>query len=197
MADHQVSETYSNEDLEEFFENAALSLHWVGPDGTILRANKFELDFLGYDRAEYEGRNIADFHVDRDIIEDILRRLSTGETLNDYEARMRAKDGSIKRVLINSNVRWQDGEFIHTRCFTRDITAAREAEEEMWERAMQLNDDVIQDIAVAKMSLEMRDEKRAMSALENALGATKNIVSHLMEAARRLQPGHFVRRRSS
>ena len=26
--------------LDDFFENAAMALHWVGPDGTILRANR-------------------------------------------------------------------------------------------------------------------------------------------------------------
>ena len=77
------SPTYGQEDLEDFFENAALSLHWVGPDGVILRANQFELDFLGYDRDEYEGHNIAEFHVDEDVIADILRRLAAGETLSD------------------------------------------------------------------------------------------------------------------
>ena len=34
-------------------------LHWVGPDGTILRANRAELDMLGYSREEYVGRPIA------------------------------------------------------------------------------------------------------------------------------------------
>ena len=35
-------------ELTDFFENAGIGLHWVGPDGTILRANQAELDMLGY-----------------------------------------------------------------------------------------------------------------------------------------------------
>jgi signal transduction histidine kinase len=31
-------------------------------------------------------------------------------------------------VLISSNVLWEDGKFIHTRCFTRDVTAQKQAE---------------------------------------------------------------------
>ena len=58
----------------------------------------------------------------QDVIEDILQRLWAGEEVRDYEARMRCKDGSIKHVLIDSSVLWEDGQFIHTRCFTRDIT---------------------------------------------------------------------------
>ena len=119
----------SERDLSEFFENASVGLHWVGPDGTILRVNRTELEMLGYTREEYIGRNIAEFHVDAEIIADVLRRLHAGEELRDYEARMRCKDGSISHVLINSNVLWDNGEFVHTRCFTRDVTDRKLVEE--------------------------------------------------------------------
>jgi PAS domain S-box-containing protein len=114
--------------LTDFFENAAVGLHWVGPDGTILRANKTELDLLGYSREEYIGRHISDFHADKPVIDDILQKLSCGECLEGYEARLLCKDGSIRHVLISSNVLWEDGKFIHTRCFTRDITDRKLAE---------------------------------------------------------------------
>lgn len=117
------------EEFDDFFENATVGLHWVGPDGKILRANQAELDMLGYSREEYLGRNIAEFHADREVIEDILGGLSRGETLRDYPAKLRAKDGSIKHVLINSNVQWRDGNFVHTRCFTQDVTARKLAED--------------------------------------------------------------------
>jgi two-component system cell cycle sensor histidine kinase/response regulator CckA len=119
----------SRRDLQDFFENASIPLHWVGPDGTILRVNQAELDLLGYTRDEYLGRNITEFHVDRPIIEDILRRLTLGEILHDYPARLRCHDGSIKHVLIDSSVFFDDGEFMHTRCFTRDVTSQRQAQE--------------------------------------------------------------------
>jgi PAS domain S-box-containing protein len=108
--------------LVDFFENASVGLHCVGPDGTILRVNQAELKLLGYSRDEYLGRDIAEFHVDREVIADIMRRLRAGETIRDREARMRCKDGSIRHVLIDSSVLWRDGEFVHTRCFTRDVT---------------------------------------------------------------------------
>ena len=68
----------SERELADFFENATVGLHWVGPDGTILRANRAELDLLGYDREEYVGRHIAEFHADQAVIGDILRRLRPG-----------------------------------------------------------------------------------------------------------------------
>ncbi len=119
----------SERELADFFENASVGLHWVGPDGRILRVNQAELSLLGYSPEEYVGRHIAEFHVDREVIDDIMRRLSAGESLRDQPARMRCKDGSIKHVLIDSSVKWQDGQFVHTRCFTRDVTDRRKGEE--------------------------------------------------------------------
>ncbi|MBI3650510.1 MAG: response regulator [Acidobacteria bacterium] len=117
------------QDLTDFVENASVGMHWVGHDGTILWANQTELDLLGYTRDEYFGRPISEFHADQTVIEDILSRLGSKETLCNYEARLRCKDGSIKTVLINSNVKWQGEEFIHTYCFTRDISELKEAEQ--------------------------------------------------------------------
>ena len=114
--------------LTDFFENAAVGLHWVGPDGTVLRVNQTELNLLGYTREEYVGHHISKFHADATVIDDILKRLSCGECLQGYEARLRCRDGSIKHVLISSNVLWEDGKFIHTRCFTRDVTLQKQAE---------------------------------------------------------------------
>jgi hypothetical protein len=49
-----------------------------------------------------------------------LRSVSTW--LASYPARLRAKDGSMKHVLINANVFKRDGQFVHTRCFTSSIS---------------------------------------------------------------------------
>ena len=118
-----------DQELKQCLDHAAEGLHWVGPDGTILWANQTELDLLGYTRDEYIGHHIAEFHVDQPVIEDILDRLTRGETLLNYEARLRRKDGAVRYVQINSNVLWRDDEFLHTRCFTRDVTDRRFADE--------------------------------------------------------------------
>jgi PAS domain S-box-containing protein len=121
----------TREELRDFVESARIGLHWVGPDGTILWANKAELEMLGYSASEYFGRSITEFHADAPVIEDILRRLTCDETLCDYPARLIRKDGTIREVIIDSSVYRRDGEFIHTRCFTRDVTEQREAEKNL------------------------------------------------------------------
>lgn len=110
------------DELSDFIENASLPLHWVDKNGYITWANQAELDALGFTKEEYVGASITNFHADQEVISDILTRLSNNETLHNYPARLKCKDGSIKHVLISSNVSRKDGEFIHTRCFTRDIT---------------------------------------------------------------------------
>jgi two-component system CheB/CheR fusion protein len=121
----------AQQELREFVDNASVGMHWVGPDGIILWANRCELEMLGFAEEEYIGRHIAEFHADQTVIEDILQRLTGGETLNNYEARLRCKDGSIRYALINSNVLWEDGKFVHTRCFTRDVTERKQTQEQI------------------------------------------------------------------
>jgi PAS domain S-box-containing protein len=120
----------SKQELQDFVDNAAEGLHWVGPDGVILWANRAELELLGYSEDEYVGHHIAEFHVDAHVIADILARLARNETLHGQEARMRTRCGDIRHVLLNSNVYVRDGTFIHSRCFTRDITDRKRVEEE-------------------------------------------------------------------
>jgi PAS domain S-box-containing protein len=118
----------AEEELFDLFENAPVALHWLGPDGVILRTNRRELDMLGYELGEYVGRHISQIHVSRDVAADILKRLFDGEVLHNYEAQLHCKDGSVRDVLIASSVLWDKGRFVHTRCFTRDITELKKAD---------------------------------------------------------------------
>jgi PAS domain S-box-containing protein len=109
-------------ELRDYVDNANIGLHWVDANGIIKWANKAELDMLGYTTEEYIGHHIGEFHVSREKIDDILYRLSCHETLNQYESQLRCKDGSIKTVHISSSVFREEGRFIHSRCFTIDVT---------------------------------------------------------------------------
>jgi PAS domain S-box-containing protein len=119
----------SERELNDFFASASVAMHWVGPDGVILRVNQAELAMMGYGRDEYEGRRIAEFHVDRRVIDDVLERLQRGETLQDWPAQLRRKDGSIRDVLIDANGLFEEGRFVLGRCFTRDVTELKQAQE--------------------------------------------------------------------
>jgi PAS domain S-box-containing protein len=111
--------------LIDFAENANVPFHCVDRTGTILWANEAELNFLGYAREEYVGQPIAKFHANQETIEDIFCQLIAGKSLSDYRARLVAKDGSMKDVAIYSNTLREDGQMVHTRCFTVDLGITR------------------------------------------------------------------------
>jgi PAS domain S-box-containing protein len=116
----------AKQELRDFLENAVEGIHSVDSEGRILWTNQAELDLLGYSRDECVGRYIQEFHSDAKVAEAMLRRLRQHETLRDHEALMRCKRDDPDGV--DSNAKWEKGEFIHTRCFTRDITERKRAE---------------------------------------------------------------------
>jgi PAS domain S-box-containing protein len=156
-------------ELTDFLENATEGIHQVSAEGKLLWANSSEMELLGYNAQEYIGHHIAEFHADREVIEDILARLKRGEKLHDYEARLKHKDQSILHVSINSSGHWENGEFKYTRCFTRDIThrkrAAELLEELVAKRTAELRETVAELEAFSySISHDMRSPLRAMQA---------------------------------
>jgi PAS domain S-box-containing protein len=116
-----------DESLVDFFDNAPVGLHCVAADGTIVYANRAELDMLGYAAEEYVGHPVRTFHLDPAFADDLLARLARDETIREQPARLRAKDGSAKHVVVDANAFWRDGRFVHGRCFVRDISERQRA----------------------------------------------------------------------
>jgi len=151
-------------ELVEFFENAAEGLDQLAPDGTILWANRAEAGLLGYARYEYIGHNIAEFHADADVIVSILARLRAGEAIQDHEARLRCKDGTIKHVLLHANVLRREGQIVHSRCFTRDITDRKRAEDALRAKKDEL------DATVRQLNAILQQMPSAVIVVEAASG---------------------------
>src|SRR5689334_21123720 len=93
----------------------------------ILWANQFELALLGYTPYVNVGHVFAEFCVDAGMLSNSLSRLQQGATLTEEPARLRCKDGSIRDVLVTSNVRYEDGKLMDSRYFTRDVTDQQRA----------------------------------------------------------------------
>ena len=97
-----------------------------------------QLNLLGYSANEYIGHQLAEFYVDRKRFDEFWSRLMRGEIIYDFQAALRCKDGSIKHVLIHSSGLWEDGKFLYTRCFIRDVTERVELERELKVRLAEL-----------------------------------------------------------
>jgi PAS domain S-box-containing protein len=170
-------------ELADFLENAVEGLHQVGADGTILWANQAELDLLGYESDQYIGHHVAEFHVDREVIEGILNKLQCGETLYDQPARLRCRDGSIKHVLIHSNALFENGEFIHTRCFTRDVTERLRLETELRQKLEQLAEgDRRKNEFLAMLGHELRNPLAAIVTAAELMRLRSDDASYVVRA---------------
>ncbi|HZM03418.1 MAG TPA: ATP-binding protein [Candidatus Saccharimonadales bacterium] len=116
----------NEKDLADFFEHAPIGLSWASPDGRILKVNQAELDMLGYSAKDYLGRPVVSFHHQPQAMGSVLEEVARGESVNNFESRMRCRDGSSRDVLISINGLWEKGRLVHTRCFTRDITQLKQ-----------------------------------------------------------------------
>ncbi len=106
-------------EMADHLDNGVVGLHWASAEGIILWANRADYEPLGYTREEWVGHSATEFHADHTALADIAERLSKGETIYNYPARLRHKNGSVQNVLIFSSVLFDDaGHFVHTRCFT-------------------------------------------------------------------------------
>ena len=151
-----------NKELQDYVDHGAIGLHWVDENGIILWANRAEMDLLGYTREEYIGHHISEFHASKDKINDILNRLTCNETLNNYESELRCKDGSIRTVHISSNVYREQKKFIHTRCFTVDVTEEKKLFQELREseaRFRELTATLEKKVAERTRNLEQKNEE--------------------------------------
>jgi len=115
--------------LDQVVENAAVGIHWVAPDGTILRANRAELHMLGYEQDEYVGHHITEFHLNREVADHLLQQFARAATVRDCPAQIRCKNGSVRDVLISSIAVIENGRILQTRCFTLDVSELRRGHE--------------------------------------------------------------------
>jgi len=138
----------ARDEAEDFFENGAVGLRLVAADGTILRANQAELDLLGYRRDEYVGHKLGEFDADGDRLTRLLERIRGGESVDRYPARLVGGDGRVRHVQISSSGRFVDGQLVHSRCFTVDVSEQNRLSRAIRKRE-QLSGQVLQALPVA------------------------------------------------
>jgi PAS domain S-box-containing protein len=149
----------SERELVEFFNNATEAIHWMNPDGEIFRVNEAELRMMGYTAEEYIGRNVTEFHVDRATVDELLTRLKTGETVENFRSRLRHKSGAVLEVTLSASGYFVNGQFIHSRCFTRDITEQLRAE-----RAVRQLAAIVESTEDAIIGLDLQGRVRSWNA---------------------------------
>jgi PAS domain S-box-containing protein len=163
-------------ELADFLENAVEGVQQVGADQRIRWANKALLKLLGYRPEDYVNHNLAEFHADKKRFEEFWSKLMRGEEVYNFAADLRCKNGSIKHVVIQSHGSWDQGQFMHTRCFVRDITeqrlleqALREGQAEL-QRVVEQRTAALRRLSVRVLGLQDAERRRIARELHDSLG---------------------------
>jgi PAS domain S-box-containing protein len=193
----------SDLELRELLDHAPVGLRFLSRDGRILWANQADLDLVGCTAIEYIGHDVGEFLVEPGVAEELLGRLVSGERVEAHRARLRSKDGSIRHVLIDASALYRDGQFVHARTVTRDITAFLEKEEAARHRVEETSR--LKDEFLALLSHELRsplgtilvwlgllqqgglgpvESARALEIVQNSARALERIIEDLLHASR-------------
>ena len=139
-----------------------------------------------------------------------LFRALRGETVREAEMVIAPKDRPPRRFYVSASALFDaDGNTLGAVGVLNDITERKEAEREALQRlvddmaaklrrqkALELNDEVVQGLAVAKLALENEMHDDLHSLITKTLEAARSIVTGLLEEAAQVregQPGDFVR----
>jgi PAS domain S-box-containing protein len=173
-------------DSRALLDSAPIGIHWLNIDGVIVWANRAELEMLGFASHEYIGHRIVEFHVDRQLCEDLLERMRRGESVKNYQVRMRRKDGSIRVVAVDSSSHWQHGNFMHACCFVRDVTIGKYIDDETRAQFEELEN----IYRTAPIGLGLIDQEMRFLRINERLAQINGIprVQHLGRTVRELVP---------
>jgi signal transduction histidine kinase len=109
--------------------------------------------------------------MDMDVLNHILTKLTEGHVLREQPARLKHKDGSVRHVVINTSANFDSaGNFINTRCFTRDVTETRELE--LQAKAAEIQAKAAQDALLMKSLFLARMSHDIRTPLNGVIGMT-------------------------
>lgn len=154
----------------DFIKNSPIPINWINGSGIIIWANRAELEMFGYKPEEYIGKHISKFHDDNALFEDFLRKLLDNEPVQNCSAKVVCRNGEIKDVLINANVYSANNRFIHSRCYTTDVTLLKSVSRERKENVEELEYKVMHiEQLYNKMVAEVEDYAIIMLDLDGTI----------------------------
>ncbi|MEX0742400.1 MAG: PAS domain S-box protein, partial [Phycisphaeraceae bacterium] len=136
------------------FENAAVGIAHLAPDGRVLRVNQRLSQIAGYSCEQLLAMTLSSIThpEDTQANEDQLRRLLSGEmdSLSMEKRYIRSDDQIVWVNLTCSTVREADGAIAYIICIIEDISERKLAEQQLHETAETLEHKVIQRTAEAE-----------------------------------------------
>jgi len=140
----------------------------------------------------YDGFLASVHPDDRGHADDVVRRAMEDRRPFAFEHRIHRADGTLRTLMGRGRVQVdEDGRPIRLVGTGQDITDIKRAEEtaralvdleRRQQEALELNDTIVQGLAVAKYSLDLEHTERALQAVEESLKAAKSFVSDLLRS---------------
>ena len=117
---------------QQIFDIAQEGIWTIDADDRVRLANNRMCNMLGYSSEEMIGRNVFDYidERDRDAVRDALTRRRSGLT-EQYDLRLRRKDGAVIWATVSACPIIEEGRYTGSLCMTSDITARKQAEEDL------------------------------------------------------------------
>ncbi len=189
-------------ELQDLFEQASVGLVLLARDGRILRANRAFFELLDRGPEGVIGRPFQSFHSDPPVLEGMLAQLAARQTLHNVSVELLAADGTIHHALVDANSLWEEGRFVHSRWFVRDISMRKRLERELLELsererrafAQELHDGLGQQLGgIAYLSNVLRErlaERQVPEAAEAAriFGLVREAIEQTRRVSRGLSP---------
>ena len=176
-------------------------------EGEVIAASPSLTDIFGYSEDEFKapGRVLEMTHPDdREADLQLFGELVQGQReFYQLDKRYFKKDqtmiwGRLTIVLLRD----AEGNPCFVIAMVEDITPSKQAAElesrlretEAFKRqALQLNDEVLQGLVVAKLAFDNGDADKGREALSNSLSHLKQVIDHMLAQSEALEAGDFVR----
>ncbi len=136
ITDRKLAEEAARETQErfsDFFKNAPIGFHILGPGQIVVDINEAELAMIGYDREQVVGKmKWTDLTVpeQKTQFERHWHDITTKGHARNLEYTLMHKDGYRIDVILNASSRFDhDGSFVNTRGSVLNITARKHAEQ--------------------------------------------------------------------
>lgn len=123
----------SEERLRDLFNNVNDMIQSVDANGNFLYVNKSWLEILGYTEEEVKNLTLFDILREDQIphCQEVIRRLSEGESFEMVETVFVSKDGREIYVEGSVNGKVENGKLVATRAIFRDVTQQKKMEAEL------------------------------------------------------------------
>jgi PAS domain S-box-containing protein len=153
----------SEAQYRSLFEEAPVAYHEIDVEGVVQRVNRAECEMLGFEASEMVGRHIWEFVAPegQERSRQAIREKVTGvRPLEVFEREYVRRDGSLLVLEIHENlIRDREGRVIGIRSALLDVTARRQAQQQLGHYAEELerkNDVLALTLAAAQEATEVK-----------------------------------------